>query len=377
MEFEQKSLALSEFETNSTPGEFIADFAVLGNVDRFNDRIMPDAFAKAISDDPPPPIIYNHQHDTPPMGETVEWSQVGQKAIRMKGQLFVAGDDDHPIARMAYAGMKSRGGRPPALRDFSFVYGVPAGSAEVVRENAKSIRNLHQIRPVAEVGPCLLGVNPQAGIVMAPKGLDLAVPLEQKADWTAAYVDALPDSAFLYVEAGGKLADGKTTPLTLRHFPYKDANGAVDLPHLRDAIDRAPTSNLPANVQENVQNRARKILAAQQGKAIVLSGLDSKAWDDIDGYCVSSLLSMLDDAVSYIQTEDDPGNVAQMQTVARSLLTMVDGEFAELAAGSTDETSAKSLWLAGRDGYMKGADLSSDEGVTVKPGEVLNLLLAR
>ena len=85
-----------------------------------------------------------------------------------------------------------------------------------------------------------------------------------KATWTTAYVDDLADSAFLYVEPGGsKDSDGKTTPRSLRHFPYKDVNGKIDIAHLRDATGRIPQSSLAASLKEKLQQKAEKILAAQ------------------------------------------------------------------------------------------------------------------
>jgi HK97 family phage prohead protease len=82
-----------------------------------------------------------------------------------------------------------------------------------------------------------------------------------KAVWTTAYINDLPDSAFLYIESGGsKDSEGKTTPRSLRHFPYKDANGSVDLPHLRNALARIPQSNLPQNVKDRLTARAQRIL---------------------------------------------------------------------------------------------------------------------
>ncbi len=80
--------------------------------------------------------------------------------------------------------------------------------------------------------------------------------------WSTAFVNNLPDSAFLYIEPGGKKdSAGKTVPRSLRHFPYKDASRKIDLPHLRDAIGRIPQSKLPANIKNAVQAKARKILA--------------------------------------------------------------------------------------------------------------------
>lgn len=86
-----------------------------------------------------------------------------------------------------------------------------------------------------------------------------------KAAWTTAYINDLPDSAFLYIEPGGeKDEDGKTTPRSLRHFPYRDSSGAIDDAHLRNALSRIPQSDLPEDVKERVIAKAREI-ASERG----------------------------------------------------------------------------------------------------------------
>jgi hypothetical protein len=83
----------------------------------------------------------------------------------------------------------------------------------------------------------------------------------EKASWTAKYINDLPDSSFAYIEPGGKKVDGKTEPRSLRHFPYKDADGSVDLPHLRNALARAPQSPFgdKAMAKLNAAAKAEKI----------------------------------------------------------------------------------------------------------------------
>jgi hypothetical protein len=49
--------------------------------------------------------------------------------------------------------------------------------------------------------------------------------------WTHAYVDALPDEAFAVVHVR---PDGTRA----RHLPHHDADGRVDLPHVRNALAR-------------------------------------------------------------------------------------------------------------------------------------------
>lgn len=80
-----------------------------------------------------------------------------------------------------------------------------------------------------------------------------------KAQWTAAFVNNLPDSSFLHVESGDKDDEGKTTPRSLRHFPVKDAAGKVDLSHLRNALARIPQSALPQPVKDKAIAAARKL----------------------------------------------------------------------------------------------------------------------
>lgn len=94
---------------------------------------------------------------------------------------------------------------------------------------------------------------------------DLIAGSETRAQWTAAYINNLPDSAFLHIEDGGdKDAEGKTSPRSLRHFPYKDASGNIDLPHLRNALARIPQSGLPQQAKDAATAKAERILAGQR-----------------------------------------------------------------------------------------------------------------
>lgn len=104
-----------------------------------------------------------------------------------------------------------------------------------------------------------------------------------KAVWNTAYINDLPDSAFLYIAPGGeKDGEGKTTPRDLRKFPYKDSDGKIDLPHLRNAIARIPQSNAPGLTSEKkqqLQDKARKILEKQgNGEKSFLETI--KGWFD-------------------------------------------------------------------------------------------------
>lgn len=80
----------------------------------------------------------------------------------------------------------------------------------------------------------------------------------QKATWSSAFMNDLPDSSFAYIEPGGKKdGEGKTEPRSLRHFPYKDASGKIDLPHLRNALARAPQSPFGPKAMPKLKRAAR------------------------------------------------------------------------------------------------------------------------
>lgn len=96
-----------------------------------------------------------------------------------------------------------------------------------------------------------------------------------KAVWSAAYINDLPDTAFLLIESGGeKDEDGKTKPRSLRHLPVYDADGALDEPHLRAALSRlnqtktADGKTLPAATQRKIRDKARRLLDSLKKSAL-------------------------------------------------------------------------------------------------------------
>lgn len=98
---------------------------------------------------------------------------------------------------------------------------------------------------------------------------------EIKSVWTTAYVNSLPDSSFAFIGSGGsKDSEGKTTPRSLRHFPYKDAQGHPDAAHVRNALARIPQSNVPdsakASALAKVQAAAKQLgIQTSEGKSLM------------------------------------------------------------------------------------------------------------
>jgi uncharacterized protein len=79
--------------------------------------------------------------------------------------------------------------------------------------------------------------------------------------WTTAYINDLPDSAFLYIAPGGTKTAGKTDGAH-RYFPVRDATGKVDAAHVNNAIARIPqASDLSADVRAAAMAKAKALAA--------------------------------------------------------------------------------------------------------------------
>lgn len=148
-----------------------------------------------------------------------------------------------------------------------------AGSPQFVEKSAQRLGAVAaKLRPmlqgVTKAGPAGDANGAGGGGAADPDLNKGEGPNTEKGTWTTAYVNDLPDSSFLYVEPGGsKDEGGLTTPRTLRHFPYKDAQGNVDLPHLRDAAGRIPQSGIPDSKKKELQAEAQKLLASHEDQA--------------------------------------------------------------------------------------------------------------
>jgi cation transport regulator ChaB/phage I-like protein len=91
-------------------------------------------------------------------------------------------------------------------------------------------------------------------------------------EWDTKYINELPDSAFAFVRSGGeKNGEGKTKPRALRFLPYKNAQGGIDLPHLRAALSRLTQTSLSPEEQA----KARRVLVAEAKKAGVGEHIES------------------------------------------------------------------------------------------------------
>jgi site-specific DNA-adenine methylase len=137
---------------------------------------------------------------------------------------------------------------------------------------SRTIRSMHGVGGSKVLTTLLVSnYDPVEKGLQAALGPDWELEEEDldKAAWSRAYINDLDDDSFLYIESGGKKDEsGKTVPRTLRHFPVRDADGNLDLPHLRNAIARIPQSKIPGLTDKDLsalQDKARRLVAEAEG----------------------------------------------------------------------------------------------------------------
>ena len=153
-------------------GTFEAIVAVFNNVDRGGDKIIPGAFKDSLGEweqkGRPIPVIFAHQWDNldAHIGQVVQAKETAE-GLYVKAQL----DMDEPFAQRVWKKMKAG-----TLAEFSFAYDI-VDMAQVKTEG-EWINELRKLE-LLEVGPCLVGMNPETQL-LAVKGVDVAA---LKAAW--------------------------------------------------------------------------------------------------------------------------------------------------------------------------------------------------
>ena len=116
------------------------------------------------------------------------------------------------------------------------------------------------------------------------KKIELEDEEVEKAEWTRAFINNLPDAAFAYIEPGGKKdEEGKTKPRSLRHFPHHNMsvkspteNSSVDKAHLRNALARAPQSPFGPKALAHLVRHAKALGIGDYEKKHLLDGFDEE-----------------------------------------------------------------------------------------------------
>jgi len=136
---------------------------------------------------------------------------------------------------------------------------IVTGSGEKVAPVLRSMTPTNI--PVLRAMPAILDAPDWLEASEGADEVELLLDEVTLAEWTTAYINDLPDSAFAYVEPGEK-EDGKTVPRSKRHFPIRDADGKLDPAHVRNALARLPQSSLSSAAKGKV--RAKVQAAAKE-----------------------------------------------------------------------------------------------------------------
>jgi HK97 family phage prohead protease len=166
---EYKLFPVDDFEFKSEgeqTGYFRARVAVFNNVDDGGDRIIPGAFKASLKSNPRPPIVWSHQWNIPPIGQTLKATET-ERGLDVEGKLLL---DDKGISGQ-YAHSVMSGFKVGALKEFSFAFDVK-DSGEITEDGA-NIRELKAL-DVFEVGPTLVGMNRETALLEVASRRDMS-----------------------------------------------------------------------------------------------------------------------------------------------------------------------------------------------------------
>lgn len=253
-EIEHKRLTVKEL---SAEGQLQAVISTFDNIDRDGDIMLAAAFegsrGKTI------PMVWSHDWSLP-IGKG-KVSLTDTEAV-FTGSFFLETD----AGVNAYKTVKAMG----ELQEYSIGFRIRDADFGYKEDEAGARQYVRTIKDIElfEASPVLVGA--------AIGTRTLAVKaLEEKAEWTAAYINSLPDSSFAIVLPGGDKDDeGKTVPRSLRKLPHHNAEGAIDVPHLRNALSREPQSDMSADQHSRAKAHLQRHAQAEgvgtdeDGKAI-------------------------------------------------------------------------------------------------------------
>lgn len=291
--------------------------AVFGNRDRAGDVIEAGAFDRTLRANKDVLIFIGHDSHSMPLGEPTEM-RADKHGLFTKTRIYQtnAGDDLLTVAHERMGAGKSLGmsigyrvqkdrlstrgagvdGLTRHLLDIDLVeYSFLASTDLAANPLAQStgVKRYARRKPmkVREHNGKWAVVDDDdkvvAGGFSSQEDADAALKLASRSDgdddgkaWDTAYVNNLPDDAFAYIEEGGhKDEEGKTVPRSLRHYPHHDADGNVDVAHLRYALTQA--SQTPDTGEKVLPILLRHAAAAGIGKPPPdVDDAHEKVWSD-------------------------------------------------------------------------------------------------
>lgn len=230
LSYKQIPFELTELKADDGQMSFSGYASTFGNLDHTGDVVMRGAFDATLASPTKRRLLW--QHD---MAEPIGVEQMlrtDDKGLfgTWKLSRTTRGLDAHELLKDGAVDSLSIGYIP---RDFEF--------------DDSGVRLLKSV-DLLEVSLVSIPANDQALVsqVKALMEAGLLPDLDGKAEWSASFINNLPDSAFAVILPGGtKDSDGKTTPRSLRKLPHHNADGAVDMAHLRNAMSREPQTDMP------------------------------------------------------------------------------------------------------------------------------------
>ena len=218
-----KTFSLASFKAlDQAQGIFEALVAVFGNVDRVGDMIEPGAFADSLAawtaKGRPIPVIYAHEWDNldAHIGHVLEAKEIPE-GLYVRGQLEM----DEPFAARVWKKM-TKG----TLAEFSFAYDVVDAAMEKV--DGAIVQKLKRLN-LLEVGPCLVGMNPDTQLLGVKKALGSHSTATSDASWDGPANEArLPsgkDRAFYSRVYAWADPDGDPTVKSTYRFIHHEVDG--------------------------------------------------------------------------------------------------------------------------------------------------------
>src|SRR6266702_1571003 len=212
------------------PGELDGYCSVFGNVDQDGDVVLPGAFKKTLADwsrsRQPLPLIADHDLSTAGVIGSVHDAREDGIGLRVKARFSSDPKAQSVRTKMIEGHLKGMSFTYQAMKHYM---GTVAG---------KSARFLQELKLFEAT--------------VSPWPINELATASAKAAMTSASINDLPDSAFAYIQPGGKVVDGKTEPRSLRHFPVHDEA------HARNALARAPQSPFGKQAMPKILAAARR-----------------------------------------------------------------------------------------------------------------------
>ncbi len=288
----------TRFEIKQVEQRIISGHAAAWSLDRVGDVIAPTAFTKTLAEKHPSDIgvFIGHNTGELPVGVPITIS-ADSHGLYTEVKVFDGprGDDLLAAARGLRAAGRTLG--------LSIGYRVHPGGSEMLRVDGKTVRKLTSIdliefsyaaaQTIANPDALMTGVKQEDQEKAMPYDIrkdgdkwcvydkdgtnrgcsdseemaksHMAALYAHEKEGKALDVDALPDSAFLFVQSGGQLdAEGKTVPRSLRHFPVR-VDGRPDAEMLTKALGEIGSREIAGLDVDLTRSRARRMLEASIG----------------------------------------------------------------------------------------------------------------